>query len=94
MSAEINAIIGGHERIAYTVEHRGNCVLITGAVPARALVTLTKLVSDEIHTYARNMNMTKYIDIVIHDLRCIGYSEKHIELSYQCDYLPDRTRYA
>lgn len=47
MSAEINAIIGGHERIAYTVEHRGNCVLITGAVPARAMVTLTKLVSGD-----------------------------------------------
>lgn len=58
------------------------------------LEKFTKLVSDEIHAYARNMNMTKYTDIVIHDLKCIGYSEKHIELSYHCDYLPERTRYA
>ena len=61
---------------------------------AALLKKFTKLVSNEIHTYARNMNMAKYTDITIHDLKCIGYSEKHIELSYQCDYLPERTRYA
>jgi hypothetical protein len=39
-----NNFIGGHERIAYTVEHRGNCVLVTGAVPMSAFGTLMKLV--------------------------------------------------
>ena len=36
-------MIGGHERVAYTVEHRGNCVLITGAVPMAAFGTLAQL---------------------------------------------------
>ena len=40
-------MIGGHERVAYTVEHRGNCVLITGAVPATALSALAKLVPED-----------------------------------------------
>jgi len=43
----ISANIGGHERTAYTVEHRGNCVLITGAVPASAFTVLAKLVPDD-----------------------------------------------
>lgn len=40
----INAMIGAHERTAYTIEHRGDCVLITGAVPVTALSALIKLV--------------------------------------------------
>jgi hypothetical protein len=36
-------LIGAHERTAYTVEHRGNCVLIDGHVPASAFITLAKL---------------------------------------------------
>lgn len=36
-------LIGSHERTAYTVEHRGSCVLITGAVPAAAFPTLAQL---------------------------------------------------
>lgn len=36
-------LIGSHERTAYTVEHRGSCVLITGAVPAAAFSTLAQL---------------------------------------------------
>ena len=36
-------LIATHERIAYTVEHRGNCVIITGAVPMDAFGVLTKL---------------------------------------------------
>jgi hypothetical protein len=44
MAHNLNAqIIGGHERTAYTVEHRGNCVLITGAVPMSAFGTLANL---------------------------------------------------
>jgi len=35
--------IGGHERIAYTIEHRGSCVLITGAVPLGAMGALCQL---------------------------------------------------
>jgi hypothetical protein len=37
---------GGRERVAYTVEHRGGCVLITGAVPVSALTILSMLVPD------------------------------------------------
>lgn len=44
MSDNITGMIGGHERIAYTIEHRGNCILIDGAVPATAFTVLTKLV--------------------------------------------------
>lgn len=47
VNANIQTFIGGHERVAYTVEHRGNCVLITGAVPASALTALTKLVPED-----------------------------------------------
>lgn len=36
-------ITGGNQRVAYTVEHRGNCVLITGGVPAGAFHALTML---------------------------------------------------
>lgn len=36
-------LIGAHERTAYTVEHRGDCVLITGAVPPSAFTVLAKL---------------------------------------------------
>ncbi len=36
--------IGAHERLAYTVEHRGNCVLIDGPVPVAALGALAALV--------------------------------------------------
>lgn len=39
-------MIGGHERVAYTVEHRGRCVLIAGAVPATALSVLAGLVPE------------------------------------------------
>lgn len=42
MSTTAN-LIGGHERVAYTVEHRGNCVLVTGAVPLESLATLAGL---------------------------------------------------
>lgn len=38
--------IGAHERMAYTVEHRGDCVLITGPVPVSAIGALAKLVPD------------------------------------------------
>lgn len=38
--------IGSHERLAYTVEHRDNCVLVTGPVPVRAVGALSKLVPD------------------------------------------------
>jgi hypothetical protein len=36
--------IGTGERIAYTVEHRHGCVLITGPVPANAITALASLV--------------------------------------------------
>lgn len=36
-------LIGGHERVAYTVEHRHNCVIITGSVPATAFSVLAGL---------------------------------------------------
>lgn len=37
-------LIGASERISYTIEHRGNCVLITGAVPISAFDALMALV--------------------------------------------------
>ena len=43
MSAGVQAMAGGHERIAYTIEHRGQCILITGEVPMSAFGTLTML---------------------------------------------------
>lgn len=44
MTGTIKAnLIGGHERTAYTVEHRGQCVLITGAVPMSAFGVLSAL---------------------------------------------------
>lgn len=43
---DTSTFIGGHERAAYTIEHRNNCVLITGAVPARAFPALAKLAPD------------------------------------------------
>lgn len=45
MSSTAN-LIGGHERVAYTVEHRGGCVLITGAVPLGAMAVLCQLVPE------------------------------------------------
>lgn len=36
-------LIDALERTAYTVEHRGDCVLITGAVPLSAFTVLAKL---------------------------------------------------
>ena len=39
-------LIGAHERTAYTVEHRGDCVLITGDVPLSAFTVLAKLAPD------------------------------------------------
>lgn len=42
MTTNIN-FIGGHERIAYTIEHRGDCVLIDGPVPMSKFEYLTKL---------------------------------------------------
>lgn len=42
MSSTAN-LIGGHERVAYTIEHRGGCVLITGAVPMDKFGVLTML---------------------------------------------------
>ena len=42
VSGGVSVTIGG-ERTVYTVEHRGNCVLITGSVPASQFATLTKL---------------------------------------------------
>lgn len=47
MSGKTQAIIGAHERVAYTVEHRGNCVLIDGPVPASAFPILSKLVPED-----------------------------------------------
>ena len=46
MTMTTTAMIGSHERTAYTVEHRGDCVLITGAIPALALPVLAKLVPE------------------------------------------------
>ena len=46
MSSTAN-LIGGHERVAYTVEHRGGCVLITGAVPMDKIGALAKLAPDD-----------------------------------------------
>ena len=46
MSERLN-MIGGHERVAYTVEHRGRCVLITGAVPETAIVELARLAPED-----------------------------------------------
>jgi len=36
-------LIGGHDRVAYTIEHRKNCIIITGAVPAAAFMHLAGL---------------------------------------------------
>ena len=44
--SESTTLIGAHERAAYTIEHRGDCVLITGAVPVTALGALIKLVPE------------------------------------------------
>lgn len=46
MTMTTTAMIGSHERTAYTVEHRGDCVLITGAVPLSAFTVLAKLAPD------------------------------------------------
>jgi len=43
MSHASSAYIGTNERVAYTVEHRHNCVLITGPVPASAFTVLARL---------------------------------------------------
>jgi hypothetical protein len=44
MTHNISAsLIGAHERTAYTVEHRGNCVLINGPVPMSKFGTLALL---------------------------------------------------
>jgi len=47
VSAVVSMMVGGHERVAYTVEHRGNCVLIHGDVPASAFAVLSQLASPE-----------------------------------------------
>jgi hypothetical protein len=39
----VPTFIGANERTAYTVEHRGPCLLITGPTPARALAALASL---------------------------------------------------
>lgn len=38
--------IGTNERQAYTIEHRGNCVLVTGPVPVSAIGALSQMVPD------------------------------------------------
>lgn len=45
MNATLTAI-GSHYRIVYTIEHRGDCVLITGSVPASAFAVLAQLVPE------------------------------------------------
>ena len=39
----IPTFIGAGERVAYTVEHRGRCLLVTGPVPAAALQGLANM---------------------------------------------------
>lgn len=36
-------MVGGNERVAYTIEHRGECILIDGEVPMSAFGTLVML---------------------------------------------------
>lgn len=44
MSSNTTAhFIGGTERVAYTIEHRGECILITGGVPMAKFEAITKL---------------------------------------------------
>jgi hypothetical protein len=43
MTDTVSLTAGGHERVAYTIEHRGRCILITGEVPMLAFGTLTML---------------------------------------------------
>lgn len=38
--------IGAHERMAYTVEHRDNCILVTGPVPLSAMGALAQMVPE------------------------------------------------
>lgn len=40
-------MIGGHERVAYTIEHRGDCILITGDVPAEAFRVIACLADEK-----------------------------------------------
>lgn len=42
MTAQMK-VTGDTQRVVYTVEHRGNCILITGEVPASAFQALTHL---------------------------------------------------
>ena len=39
----VATFIGAGERVAYTVEHRGRCLLVTGPVPAAALQGLANM---------------------------------------------------
>lgn len=36
-------LIGSNERVAYTIEHKGKCILVTGDVPITAIGTIIKL---------------------------------------------------
>lgn len=38
--------IGAHERMAYAVEHRDNCILVTGPVPISAMGALAQMVPE------------------------------------------------
>jgi hypothetical protein len=43
MSQNVQISIGSQHKISYLIEHRGNCILIFGDVPASAFLALTKL---------------------------------------------------
>lgn len=43
MSQNVQISIGSQHKISYLIEHRGNCILIFGDVPASAFHVLTKL---------------------------------------------------
>lgn len=38
--------IGAHERMAFTVEYRDNCILVTGPVPLSAMGALAQMVPE------------------------------------------------
>jgi hypothetical protein len=47
VSAGVQAVVGGNERVAYTIEHRGDCILIDGEVPMSAFGTLVMLAPND-----------------------------------------------
>lgn len=58
------------------------------------LLQFQKLIADQVHSYAITMNLENYKNLKISNISCTGYSESHFIVSYTCDYMSDRIRYA